>query len=97
MLYTLICTDKPDMLAVRQDTRAAHLEFLKGLGDRLKAGGPFIAGDGETPIGSLVIIEASSLEDAKKIASQDPYARAGLFQSVDIRPWKWVLNNPEGG
>ena len=24
----------------------------------------------------------------------DPYARAGLFASVDIRPWNWVFKRP---
>lgn len=95
MLYALICTDKPDTLSIRQETRPAHLEFLKGLGSALKAGGPFTAGDSDTPNGSLVVIEAASLEDAKAIAAQDPYAKAGLFQSVDVRPWKWLLKNPE--
>ncbi|MEC9369618.1 MAG: YciI family protein [Pseudomonadota bacterium] len=95
MLYVLICTDKPGSLAVRQENRPAHLDFLNSLGPALKAGGPFTADDGEKPNGSLVVIEAASLADARAIAAKDPYAKAGLFQSVDIRPWKWLLKNPE--
>jgi len=43
--------------------------------------------------GSLVVIEAASLQAAKEIAAGDPYAKAGLFASVEIRPWIWTLNN----
>ena len=29
------------------------------------------------------------------MAENDPYAKAGLFASVEIRPWKWLIKNPE--
>lgn len=45
--------------------------------------------------GSLVVIEAASLDAARKIAAGDPFAKAGLFANVDIRPWLWTVNNPE--
>ncbi|MEP3275474.1 MAG: YciI family protein [Stappiaceae bacterium] len=94
MLYALICTDKPHAQQKRTDNRPDHIEFLKGLGDKLKAAGPFLADDG-TPTGSLVIIEAQSRDEALAVSSEDPYARADLFESVEIRPWNWVFHNPE--
>jgi uncharacterized protein len=45
--------------------------------------------------GSLVVIEAASLEAAREIAAADPFAKAGLFETVAIRPWLWVMNKPE--
>ena len=95
MLYALICTDKPDHLQVRLDNRPAHLAFLEGLGDALKGAGPFLGSD-DKPAGSLVLIEAEDRATIEAIAADDPYAKAGLFQSVDIRPWAWLLKNPEG-
>ena len=94
MLFALICTDKPDHLNVRMDTRADHLAFLASLGDKMKAAGPFLGDDGK-PTGSLVIIEADDKAAAQALAGQDPYAMAGLFSSVDVKPWNWVLKNPE--
>ena len=94
MLYALICTDKPDSLDLRMQMRPAHLSFLDKLGSNLKAAGPFLDDD-ETPIGSLVIITAENKAEAQAIAAQDPYAIAGLFASVEIKPWKWLLKNPE--
>ena len=61
---------------------------------RSELAGPFTEADGETMSGSLVVIEAASLQAANEIAAGDPYAKAGLFTSVEIRPWIWTLNNP---
>ncbi|MFD1695939.1 YciI-like protein [Roseibium aestuarii] len=94
MLFALICTDKPGALQVRLDNRPAHIEFLKGLGDKLKAAGPFLDAEGNMS-GSLVVIEADDRSAIEAIAAQDPYAVAGLFASVDIRPWNWAVKNPE--
>ncbi|MTH99302.1 YciI family protein [Roseibium sp. RKSG952] len=94
MLYALICTDKPDALQIRLDNRPAHLEFLKGLGDALKAAGPFLD-DGGNMTGSMLIIEASNRDEILAISQEDPYARADLFEHVDIRPWNWAIKNPE--
>ena len=95
MLFALICTDKPDSVSLRMENRPDHLAFLNGLGDRLKAGGPFVNDEG-APTGSLVVIEAADQAEAGKIAAEDPYAKAGLFDSVEIRQWNWILKNPEG-
>lgn len=94
MLYALLCNDKPGHLQVRLDTRAAHLDYLNGLGDRLKFAGPFL-GDDSKPNGSLVVIDAADVASAREIAANDPYAKAGLFASVDIRPWNWAIKNPD--
>ncbi len=95
MLYALICTDKPKSVDLRMSVRPDHVAFLQGLGDQLKAGGPFLNDDG-SPIGSLVVIEADSKEAAEATAAQDPYAVAGLFESVEVKQWNWILKNPEG-
>jgi uncharacterized protein YciI len=95
MLYALICTDKPGHLETRLNNRPAHVEWLESLGSGLKAAGPFLGPD-EKPMGSLVILEAESLKAAEALAAADPYAKAGLFANVEIRPWKWVFKNPEG-
>jgi uncharacterized protein YciI len=95
MLYALICTDKPDSLAVRMANRPDHVAYLQSLGETLVFAGPFLRADGETMNGSLVVIEAASLDAAQSIAAGDPFAKAGLFASVEIRPWLWTMNNPE--
>jgi len=95
MLFAFLCKDKPSHLQVRVDTRPAHVEYLTALNTEgtLKFAGPFL-GDDAKPNGSLVVVEAADLAAAEKIAAADPYAKAGLFESVDIKAWNWVFNNP---
>ncbi|MFM2279261.1 MAG: protein YciI [Pseudomonadota bacterium] len=96
MLYAMICQDKPGALQLRLDTRPTHVDYLNGLNaaGTLKFAGPFLDGEGK-PNGSLVVVEAETIEAAKAIADADPYAKAGLFASVEVRAWNWVFNKPE--
>ena len=94
MLFALICNDKPNSLDLRLKMRPDHVAFLGGLGNAMKFAGPFTDDDG-SPVGSLVVIEAENRSSIEVIAAQDPYAIAGLFQSVEIRAWKWALKNSE--
>lgn len=95
MLYALICTDKSDGADLRAETRPAHLEHLRAYSDRIKLAGPFTSEDGSAMNGSLLIVEAGSRAEAQAIADADPYTQAGLFENVEIRPWKWTVGNPE--
>ena len=95
MLFAFICKDKPGKLQVRMDTRPAHVAHLEALNaDRkLAFAGPFLDAEGK-PNGSLVVVEAPDVATAEAIAAADPYAKAGLFESVEVRPWNWVFNKP---
>ena len=96
MLYAFICTDKPgEGLALRAQNRDKHLAYLDSLGNVMKSAGPFMSEDGLEPRGSLVIVKADSMDAAREIAANDPYAIAGVFESVDIRPWKWLFGAPD--
>ncbi len=95
MYYALICTDKPHGTELRDATRSTHDEFLNALGDRLVLAGPFLDDHG-TPTGSLIVIEANNRDEALAVTEEDPYQRAGLFESVEIRPWYWKFKNPQG-
>ncbi|MBY5824948.1 YciI-like protein [Rhizobium leguminosarum] len=96
MLFALLCKDKPGHLNVRMDTRPTHIEYLNNLNAEgtLKIAGPFLDDDGK-PCGSLIMVEAESKEAARALADADPYAKAGLFESVDVKAYNWVFNKPE--
>lgn len=90
-LFTVTNLDKDGALQIRLDNRDAHLKFLKGLGEQVHLAGPFLSDDGASMIGSLLVVEFPDLAAAKAWAADDPYARAGLFQSSIVRPFKQVL------
>ncbi len=88
MRVALICIDKAGALQVRLDTRADHLAYIEATGV-VEMAGPFL--DGGAMVGSLVVLNVDDLDAAKTWAANDPYAKAGLFASVDIREWKKVI------
>lgn len=91
MLYTFYCTDKLEAVGVRAAHREAHLEFLSELGGRLFLAGPLLSEDGATMVDSLIIVDCEDMAAARTLAARDPYAKAGLFSSVAIKPWRKTL------
>ncbi len=89
MLFVALCLDKPDHVDLRMSTRAAHLAFLDKHASRVKLGGPFLKG--ETPVGSMLVLDCEDEAAARALLGEDPYAIAGLFASVDLKPWKRVV------
>jgi len=94
MYYVFYCHDNPNSLAGRKQARPDHLARLNALKDqgRLLVAGPLPAEDTTTPgdagfTGSLVVAEFDSLADAKTWAAQDPYFAAGVYASVDVKPF----------
>ena len=41
--------------------------------------------------GSVTIAEFDSLEEAREWAESDPYVHAGVYESVDVHPFKQVF------
>lgn len=88
--FILLCRDKPASLDLRMATRPAHLEYFHSLGNNGLLAGPLLDGAGN-PMGSMLLIEAENESEAREIAANDPYARAGLFASVEILPFRTVI------
>lgn len=95
MHFVITAFDKENSLDLRMSTRSKHLEYAIENACTVVAGPILTEGDDPKPKGSVIIIEAESLEAAKKYAENDPYALAGLFDKVSVRPWmpalgKWL-------
>lgn len=98
MWYAIIAEDIDGSFEKRTAARPAHLARLRVLQDqgRLLLAGPHPAIDCEDPgaagfTGSLVVAEFDSLEAAREWAGQDPYAKAGVYARVAVKPFKKVL------
>jgi uncharacterized protein YciI len=57
--------------------------------------GPLLADDGETMIGSLFVIEAEDAAAVERFRAADPYVRAGLFDRVEVHPFRWLLGGDQ--
>jgi uncharacterized protein YciI len=95
MWYAIIGQDTPNSLDKRVTARPAHVTRLQTLHSegRLLLAGPFPVIDALDPgaagfSGSLIVAEFSSLQAAKEWANADPYVAAGVYATVDVRPFK---------
>ncbi len=88
MLYLIHCLDKAGSGDVRKDNQPAHVEYLKSKPIDIVMAGPVVGDDGEAVIGSFLVVEAESRAQAETFSANDPYAKAGLFDSVLINAWK---------
>ncbi|ADO43758.1 YciI family protein [Ketogulonicigenium vulgare] len=88
MHFAIICRDKTGALETRLANRDAHVAFLGTT--KVAFAGPFLDEAGQM-VGSLIVIEADSLQAAKDWAAGDPYGKAGLFEQVTIQEWKKVI------
>jgi uncharacterized protein len=92
MLFAITCTDKPGALPLRTATRPAHLAYLQANLAALVLVGPLLDAEGG-PCGSLLVVEAADRAAADAFAAADPYAQAGLFETVVIRPYRAVFKD----
>lgn len=95
MHFAIIAYDKPGALQLRLTMRDKHRDYLHGDLSRFHAqvvfGGPLLSPDQETPIGTLIVIEADTIDAARTVLAEDPYSRSGLFDRVDIMPWRFAI------
>ncbi len=92
MVYT---RDKDGALDIRMANRKAHIAHLKSGGKvKVLTAGPWLDDDGETPRGSLLIVEAACMNCVTDWIKNDPYVAAGLTANVKIHPFNWALGAP---
>jgi uncharacterized protein YciI len=92
MLFAIVNTDKPGALELRMATRPAHVDYLKAHEAVMVLVGPVLDAAGQ-PCGSLLVVEMPDRAAAEAFAHGDPYAKAGVFESTVIRPFRTVFKD----
>jgi hypothetical protein len=91
MMFLCICTDKPNSVALRMATRPEHLKYIDAHKSKFVIGGPQLTDDEQTMIGSFFVLEVPDRAAAETHIQNDPYTKAGLFESTIIRAFRKVL------
>jgi uncharacterized protein len=88
MLFVIIGHDSPNGAVLRPTVRPAHLENLRPLVEsgRVVVGGPFTDGSG-----SLIVADFETEAAAKAFVQSDPYVTQGVFERVEIKPFRKVV------
>lgn len=95
MFVMLYAVDKSGQQELRMSLKQQHSARLNegAAGLRLLQSGPLLDEAGRE-IGSLGVFEANSCDQVAAYVSEDPYVKAGLFETVVIREWLWRRGNP---
>ncbi len=96
MPVTVILWDGPDAPRLRQQHLAAHLSYAERVADRLLVGGPFKRPDGGF-VGSLLVMDVETEDEARAILEKDPYFLAGVWTDVRMEPFRPVIGTWIGG
>ena len=95
MLYIMVNEDRPDGQAIRAATRETHLAYLERHKNIVVLAGGTLAEDGKTRTGSVFIVNVPSREAAEKFSAEEPFRKAGLFESVKITRMRRGQWNPQ--
>lgn len=87
MLFVIHAMDKKGRMPMRAKFYRAHrthLDHAMAEGIHVLTAGPLVADDGETPIGSLFIVEAKDRAAVQRFCSIDPYQANGVWEGIEI-------------
>lgn len=84
MLFTFILIDKPDSAHLRQSMRPAHKAYLANMAERIAFAGPLTHDDGQTMLGSLLVMDFPERNAAHAWLADEPFCKAGLYGSTAV-------------
>ncbi|MFG3155553.1 YciI family protein [Streptomyces sp. NPDC048219] len=83
--------DRPGSAALRGELTEEHWSYMDRYAKEMIARGPTFAGDGDTPTGSLHIVDLPDPAAARAFAFDEPNYQAGVYRDVLLRRWRNTL------
>ncbi|WP_328875964.1 YciI family protein [Streptomyces sp. NBC_00287] len=91
MEYLCYHRDRPGSLPLRDELLEAHWSYMDGYAAQMIARGPTLADDGDTPTGSVHIVDLPDSAAARAFAFDEPNYQAGAYRDVLVRRWRNLL------
>jgi uncharacterized protein YciI len=95
MLWIIYQEDRADGAAIRAATKDAHLAYLDMHEEIVVLGGALLADEGPERLGSCLTINVPDRAAADRFSENEPFRKAGLFQSVKIYRMRRGQWNPQ--
>jgi uncharacterized protein len=83
--------DRPGSVTLRDELLEAHWSYMDRYQAEMIARGPTLAGDGDTPTGSVHIVGLPDPAAARAFAFDEPNYQAGVYRDVLLRRWRDLL------
>jgi uncharacterized protein YciI len=84
MLFAFHLVDRADAGDLRARVRPAHKDYLAQVAQQIAFAGPLLADDGQTMLGSLLVIDFADRAAAQAWLQQEPFTRAGLYATSQV-------------
>ncbi|THA39802.1 YciI family protein [Streptomyces sp. A1547] len=91
MEFLVYHRDRPGSLPLREELLEEHWSYMDQYAKEMIARGPTFAGDGETPSGSVHIVDLPDPAAARAFAFDEPGYQAGAYRDVLLRRWRNAL------
>ncbi|MET8174754.1 YciI family protein [Streptomyces clavifer] len=85
--------DRPGSLPLRDALLEEHWSFMDRYAEEMIARGPTLADDGDTPTGSVHIVDLPDPAAARAFAFDEPNYQAGVYRDVLLRRWRNTLRS----
>ena len=83
--------DRPGSATLRDALLEAHWSYMDRYQAEMIARGPTLAADGDTPTGSVHIVDLPDPAAARAFAFDEPNYQAGVYRDVLLRRWRNLL------
>ncbi len=94
-LFAFLCRDGENGKTLRERLLEDHLAYIESVMEKIAVAGPLK--DGDTTVGSLLIIKAENEAEARKTFEGDPYFAAGVWHSIRVDHFLGVAGDWVGG
>jgi uncharacterized protein len=93
MPWMIVSEDVPGGVAIRADRAVmdAHWAYELSIKHKILCAGSLRSDDGVTPIGSLLILDVETREEAVAIVNADPATKAGLRDKMIVKRWNKAI------
>jgi uncharacterized protein YciI len=82
---------RPGSVVLRDELLEEHWSYMDRYSAEMIARGPTLAGDGDTPTGSVHIVDLPDCAAARAFAFDEPNYQAGVYRDVLLRRWRNAL------
>lgn len=83
--FLIICRDGPGSADLRKEHLDGHLRHVEDNWQKYVTAGPIREPGGETLVGSVFLVLADSLEEAKTLMNGDPYITCGMYETIEYK------------
>jgi len=81
--------DGPEGPDIRAANRPAHNAYWESHGESLLVRGPLLSDDGESFIGSIILLDVPDMAAARTLMENEPYYKAGCYRDITFHRWRF--------